>query len=176
MYGTALHLMHRWDLSGSQFAFRVAERRLIADVMKAASALGDGHSYAVAAGLLACQDPSTLRTVIPAGLIAFALELLVQTAVKAIVRRPRPFRRSAVILARVRPPGDFSFPSGHAAGAFVFASLAASVHPSAAAPCYSLAALVAVSRVANGVHYPSDVIAGAILGMVSAGIGVRLVR
>ncbi len=86
--------------------------------------------------------------------------------VKRIVRRRRPDRvAEAVPLARqVRMPSSTSFPSGHSAAAFAFATGAGHVLPSSGVPLRALAALVAYSRVHTGVHYPSDVLAGALLG------------
>lgn len=86
--------------------------------------------------------------------------------VKTIVHRRRPDRvAQEVPLARqVRMPSSTSFPSGHAAAAFAFATGAGHVLPSAGVPLRALAALVAYSRVHTGVHYPSDVLAGALLG------------
>jgi membrane-associated phospholipid phosphatase len=66
----------------------------------------------------------------------------------------------------VRMPISSSFPSGHSAAAFAFATGVGRVSPIAAAPLYGLATLVAYSRVHTGVHYPGDAIAGSVLGVV----------
>jgi membrane-associated phospholipid phosphatase len=86
--------------------------------------------------------------------------------VKPLVHRRRPDRAAeAVPLARqVRMPSSTSFPSGHAAAAFAFATGAGHVLPASGVPLRALGALVAYSRVHTGVHYPSDVLAGALLG------------
>jgi undecaprenyl-diphosphatase len=90
--------------------------------------------------------------------------------VKPIVHRRRPDRvAEEVPLARqVRMPSSTSFPSGHAAAAFAFATGAGNVLPSSGIPLRALGALVAYSRVHTGVHYPSDVLAGALLGSTLA--------
>jgi membrane-associated phospholipid phosphatase len=86
--------------------------------------------------------------------------------IKPIFRRRRPDRvAEAVPVARhVRMPSSTSFPSGHSAAAFAFATGAGQVMPAAAFPLRVLAALVAYSRVHTGVHYPGDVIAGSLIG------------
>jgi membrane-associated phospholipid phosphatase len=95
---------------------------------------------------------------------------LVNLAVKPLGRRRRPDRAAEqVAVARhVRMPSSTSFPSGHSAAAFAFATGVGHVLPLAAGPLRGLAALVAYSRVHTGVHYPGDVVAGALMGTVLA--------
>ncbi len=62
-------------------------------------------------------------------------------------------------------PTSRSFPSGHSAAAFAFATGVADISPAAAIPLRALAAVVAYSRVHTGVHFPGDVIAGALTGV-----------
>ena len=79
-----------------------------------------------------------------------------------------PFARRVPIARRVRMPASSSFPSGHAAAAFAFATGIGHTLPMVGAPLRALAALVAYSRVHTGVHYPGDVVAGALLGATFA--------
>lgn len=110
---------------------------------------------------------------------------------KRIVARARPCACLEDVKARVfAAPTDFSFPSGHSAGSFAFAIfvamvLVSSLEPSAGARerwlrraaaglLVALAVGVGVSRIALGVHFPGDVLAGAILGSTVALVGARL--
>jgi membrane-associated phospholipid phosphatase len=95
---------------------------------------------------------------------------VVNVAVKPLGRRRRPDRVAQnVPLARhVRMPASRSFPSGHSAAAFAFATGVGHVLPPAAVPLRALAALVSYSRVHTGVHYPGDVVTGALIGTALA--------
>jgi undecaprenyl-diphosphatase len=111
------------------------------------------------------------RRAAASGLVALVTTSGVVNAVlKLVGRRPRPDRVAAEVpLERqVRMPHSHSFPSGHTAAAVAFASGVGRVMPLAALPLDLLAAVVGYSRVHTGVHYPSDVLAGALLGAVIA--------
>jgi len=106
-----------------------------------------------------------------AGLTSVAMtSAVVNLAVKPLGRRRRPDRSTEMVpLARqVRMPRSSSFPSGHTAAAVAFATAAGRVLPLAGIPLHVLAALVGYSRVHTGVHYPGDVLAGALIGAVIA--------
>ncbi|MFJ4873083.1 phosphatase PAP2 family protein [Streptomyces sp. NPDC088757] len=93
---------------------------------------------------------------------------------KRLVRRPRPDREAARVVAgrHVPMPDSASFPSGHTASAVAFATAVGVVLPAAAAPLGLLASTVGYSRVHTGVHYPGDVAAGAVLGVASAAVSL----
>jgi undecaprenyl-diphosphatase len=85
--------------------------------------------------------------------------------IKALVGRVRPCDALAWCAPlMISSPGGPSFPSGHAAGAFAFATFVARLRPAFAAPALLFAVAVAWSRCFLGVHYPSDIACGAVLG------------
>jgi undecaprenyl-diphosphatase len=97
------------------------------------------------------------------------------TLLKAVTGRVRPC--NAMDWCRSLPidvPVDHSFPSGHAAGSFAFAVFVSRLDRRAAWFAFPLATLVAVSRVALGVHYPTDVLCGALLGSAIGWVGSAL--
>jgi membrane-associated phospholipid phosphatase len=107
------------------------------------------------------------------GLLSIAsTSAAVNLAMKPLARRRRPARvESARFAARYLPmPGSTSFPSGHAASGFAFAVAATRHLPRLAVPIRLLAGAVAYSRVHAGVHYPSDVLIGSIIGSGTAAV------
>ena len=123
------------------------------------------------AGLLALVGGSTGRRAAAEGLASVAVtSAVVNAAVKPLARRRRPDRLAGEVpVARhVRMPTSRSFPSGHSASAFAFATGVGHVSPAIAVPLRGLAAGVAYSRVHTGVHYPGDVLAGALIGTALA--------
>jgi undecaprenyl-diphosphatase len=95
---------------------------------------------------------------------------VVNLALKPLGKRTRPARaaQDVPIARHVRMPSTTSLPSGHSATAFAFVTAVGHVHPLAALPLRGLAAIVAYSRVHTGVHYPGDVVAGALCGSALA--------
>ncbi len=100
-------------------------------------------------------------------LAAVTAQSALVSVIKALVGRARPCDALGWCAAiGMRSPGGGSFPSGHAAGSFAFAAFIAVRAPRWAVPAFVWAVLVAWSRCVLGVHYPSDVVAGALLGSV----------
>ena len=114
----------------------------------------------------------------PLGAVLAGASYLVATGLanllKGVLDRPRPSVADPAIHPLVTVPGSSSMPSGHAAGAFAAAVAVGLVHPRLRWPLLLLAALIALSRVWLGVHYLTDVIAGAALGCVVAYAAFRI--
>lgn len=99
-----------------------------------------------------------------------ALSGISELILKWIVARPRPTADMGVHILAL--PGNFSFPSTHATLAFSFAYICATVDARIRLTVYTLAILISLSRIYLGVHYPSDILAGALLG-TAIGVFVR---
>ncbi|MFD5879502.1 bifunctional phosphatase PAP2/diacylglycerol kinase family protein [Streptomyces yangpuensis] len=101
----------------------------------------------------------------------------INTIGKWSVRRPRPLLEGVPVVRQLAvQPQTTSFPSGHSASAFAFTAGLALEAPALGAALAPVAASVAFSRVYTGVHYPSDVVAGAALGVAAAFVVRRLAR
>ena len=102
-------------------------------------------------------------------LTSTATSYLLDYVIKQLVKRPRPFL-SNPDLKPVYRPGEYSFPSGHTSSVFGMATSLSRAYPKwyVIAPSYLWAASMGYSRMYLGVHYPSDVGAGALLGVGSA--------
>jgi undecaprenyl-diphosphatase len=128
-----------------------------------------GVIWLVIAAVLAVvwRRPSIFLTVLAADVLAdLAAELG-----KVIVQRHRPFE------TQIGPKSNaHSFPSGHTATAFACATVLAHFVPRWRVPFFVLAALIGLSRVYNGMHYPTDVLAGAVLGVLIALLLLAVVR
>ena len=118
------------------------------------------------------------------GLIIFVFALLSVSisdgvgnwALKKTVQRPRPANTQGLDVQVRAPFGGYSFVSNHSTNMFSFASFTSAIFPPATVPLYTLATVVAYSRVYNGVHFPTDVICGALLGMIFGSLFARLCK
>lgn len=140
--------------------------------MRLISRSADYSRLSIASGvMLATVGGPTGRRAAASGLAAVTTTaLIVNLVVKPVGRRRRPDRTAGHVPVdrQVQMPASRSFPSGHTAAAVAFATGVARVLPTVGAPLHALAALVAYSRVHTGVHYPGDVLAGAVLGQTIA--------
>lgn len=144
-------------------------------LFRAASRLGDGvFWYALMTVLAVLGGSEGLAAATHMALTGLVVAGLYR-AMKGVIRRPRPFRRHAGIVARVRPLDEFSFPSGHTLHAVSFSLVAIAWYPFLAWLLLPFTALVAASRVILGVHYPSDVLAASAIGAAIASLSLSLV-
>ena len=100
-------------------------------------------------------------------LVAVGVAYVANVAVKLVVRRPRPTFDDLPQL--IGTPTQLSFPSSHATSSFAAARAYAPLLGAAGPAVYPLAAGMAATRVYLGVHYPSDILAGALLGTLLGG-------
>jgi membrane-associated phospholipid phosphatase len=130
------------------------------------AANNSGLWLAVAAGLGVVGGEAGRRAAVRGTAAIGVTSALVNLAVKSAWSRQRPDRAGARVPIRrnVRMPASTSFPSGHAASGFAFAAAIGRDQPWLGLVLRFLAAAVAYSRVHTGVHYPGDIVAGALIG------------
>lgn len=123
--------------------------------------------YGIISGNRKAEDIGTIMAV--AGLLNFGLTY----SAKIIINRKRPYERLDNVHLPAGKEGTKSFPSGHTSSAFTLATMMALNYPQwyVVVPAFTWAGLAAYSRMALGVHYPSDVLAGAIIG---TGVGLLI--
>ncbi|SEQ84337.1 undecaprenyl-diphosphatase [Amphritea atlantica] len=164
-----------FDVALYYLCFGTCRLPVMPTISRLISKLGDGGFYLVSGLLVAWLDIENGIDFLLAGLFVFAIELPVYMFLKQAIRRDRPCDRFADVIPQITPSDKFSLPSGHAAAAFVFASLLSYYYPALMLPAYTLASLIALARVFLGVHYPTDILAGAALGLTSSVIGLNLI-
>jgi undecaprenyl-diphosphatase len=147
--------------------FNLDEKRIFSSLLPWISHSANGYYYPLIPVILFLIDPVGAYSFLISAAIAFIIELPAYKIIKRCVKRFRPYEVNKKIKNRIMPSDRFSLPSGHTAAAWVIAILLAMHFPFLAIPVSMWAILVGVSRIYLGVHYPTDVLAGFILGAVS---------
>ena len=146
-------------------------------VMKAVTFLGDSGWFWIVLALALCCFRPTRRAGVAAA-IALLLSLLVNNiCLKPLIDRIRPYELVEGLICLVSPPGDASFPSGHAGASFAAgAAMVPYLRRRGGVCLLGLAGLNALSRLYVGVHFPTDVAAGVLIGLLLGFIASRLAR
>ncbi|MPY26677.1 phosphatase PAP2 family protein [Shewanella psychropiezotolerans] len=181
MFGTIAKL----DKQAFQYVFALSEHREWHLLARKISQTGDGPFYFIFSLTLLVSN-SRGGELFNLAFAAFILELPLYLILKNAIRRTRPCHRGAVYLEDMpvnveqgdsllpvtaansskpfEPSDKFSLPSGHTAAAFVMATSIWAIYPQWLLLAYSWAIAIGLSRIALGVHYPLDIVAGAVLG------------
>lgn len=152
---------------------RLVHHRGVRPFFASASRLGDGLVWYVLIGLMpllygrAAWEIS-LRMVLT-GAVGVGLYKLLKTR----LARTRPFEAHQGIVLGTAPLDKYSFPSGHTLHAVSFSLIVIAYHPQWAWLLVPFSGAVALSRVVLGLHYPTDVLAGAAIGALLASIGLQ---
>lgn len=137
-------------------------------VMAIFSMIGYNGFFVIALGLILLIFTKTRKTgfqVLMAVVIGFIIGNLI---LKNIVCRVRPYEAYTFLEPMVPTPPDTSFPSGHTTNVFAAATAIFLNHKKAGIAALVIASLVAFSRMYNAMHYPTDVLAGIVIGVGSA--------
>jgi undecaprenyl-diphosphatase len=161
---------YRWCLQLNRTSRRPAIRRLFAVV----SRLGDGMFwYTLAAALPIVYGERGIKPALRMALVG-VVGLAIYKYLKARLVRERPYISLAGVVPGTKALDRYSFPSGHTLHAVSFSSVAIAGFPELAVLLVPFTILVALSRVVLGLHYPSDVVAGASIGATLAAATLML--
>lgn len=162
-----IYSIHKYDVFMFTWLNNVGIHTTLVRLCRTISRTGDGLLYVALAAWLYWQrggaDP-LLHTM----MLAFAIERPIYFVLKNGFKRNRPQQALRDFRSVITPSDQFSFPSGHTSAAFMMATLVAYCFPPLMLGLYLWAALVGFSRVILGVHFPTDTLMGAALGVGSA--------
>lgn len=167
-FDTGLRAVVSWDEAWCLRFNHAASIPWCCAVFRAVSRLGDGLAwYVLMAGLLALVGASAVPVVLHM-VVAGAVGLAVYKWLKSRTLRPRPYEVHTAIQRGAQALDRFSFPSGHTLHAVSFSLVLLSYYPASAWLLVPFTLLIAASRLVLGLHYPTDVLAGAAIGAVIA--------
>lgn len=166
---TLLDRLHRADLAAYRALTSASSPGLDRALALVSEAANFSRPWVATAAVLALAGGRRGRRAALYGIASVAVSSgVVNLAIKPLWARRRPDRTGVPPGRHVPMPSSTSFPSGHSASAFAFATGVGAVIPAAGALLALPAATVAYSRVHTGVHYPGDVLVGSLTGIVLA--------
>ena len=169
-----LSRMHALDSALCVTVSHTNQYRLIRDWFRLISRLGDGvFWYGLMLAIIITQQMDGIKPVLHM-LAAGLTGTLIYKWLKHKTHRPRPFQVRQDVWVIGKPLDHFSFPSGHTLHAVAFSMVAMHYYPPLAVVLVPFMLMVAMSRVILGLHYPSDVLAGASIGYLIAQLYLTL--
>ena len=169
-----LHFIHNGDLITFHWCMCRKRQRQLTTLSKLISHSADGFYYLLIPLLILLLDTATAQFAFIALATAFCIERPVYYLLKKGLKRNRPADALPNFDSFITPSDQFSFPSGHTSGAFLSATVVATLIPVLFWPVYLWACLVGASRILLGVHFPTDTLAGALIGTTVATLILEL--
>jgi undecaprenyl-diphosphatase len=165
-----MRLIQSTDFKIIQYISDNAQSKFLDVLALAVTRLGDGGVVWILLALF-LSYPKETRPVGTVAFISLAINVIIcNLTLKPLIARPRPFEVMDLAIL-IRRPDDFSFPSGHTSASFAAATAIFLHYRSFGAPLLVLAFCISLSRLYLLVHFPSDIIAGILLGIISACLG-----
>ena len=170
-----INRMHQLDSHLCVAVNHTSQYRLIRDYFRIVSRLGDGvFWYGLMVGILIINASQGVTPVLHMALAGLFGTLLYKW-LKGKTLRPRPYEVHQDVWLTGKPLDKFSFPSGHTLHAVIFSLVAISYYPQLAVVLVPFTVMIGLSRVVLGLHYPSDVLAGAGIGALIAGLSFLVI-
>ncbi len=149
-------------------------RDWVVKVLKLVSRIGDGWIWYATVVVLPLFDSRSGTSASVRMICVGIVDITVYKIVKRWIARPRPFRTCAGIRECTPSLDEYSFPSGHTLHSVACSVILTAYYPMLGFVVWPLTGLIAVSRVVLGLHYPSDVVVGALIGAITATVSFNL--
>lgn len=162
------------DLQILDFLQQYCRNSVLDQILCAVSRLGDFGMVWIALTAVLLLVPKTRRTGVIVAMALILDLLLCNCLLKPLVARTRPYVINSAVEILIPKPVDYSFPSGHSAASFAVVTALYCVHSRLRYPAFVLSLMMAFSRMYLYVHYPSDVLGGALIGMICGCAATKL--
>lgn len=170
----AINQMVNWDREITFLMNKTLRWRTVSPFFRIISNLGNGKFwYALMLVLPLLHGQYGIKAALHMGLTAL-VTLLVYKSVKGVTQRPRPRAVYDAIMQGTAALDEYSFPSGHTMHAVSFSVIAVAWFPALLPLLVGFTLLVAISRVVLGLHYPTDVVLGALFGMLISQLSLMI--
>lgn len=164
-----LQTLHRADVAAFLKVVRACSLPAWQTLAGGVSRSADGWLYPLIPLVVAAFSPATALQLFYVLALGYALERTCYFVLKNRIKRNRPPKVIPGFSSAIQAPDEFSLPSGHTSAAFLAVTILTLFFPGSLLAClYLWSIAVAASRVALGVHFPLDTVAGAVLGSLTA--------
>jgi undecaprenyl-diphosphatase len=169
-----MQTIHTYDVGLFIWVMRRKSQKFLVKCARYISKAGDGYLYLFLALVLVWSHTSTDLLLLSCMAMAFALERPAYFIIKNSCKRDRP-QAVLNIQSVIIPSDQFSFPSGHTSAAFLMATLLSYFYPALMPFAFAWAISVGMARVVLGVHFPTDTLVGALMGMGMATLSIWII-
>lgn len=168
-----MQTIHDYDAGLFIWVTRRKSQKFLVKCARYLSKTGDGHLYVLLALLLAWSHTAADLALLSCMALALAIERPAYFIIKNLCKRDRP-PAALNVQSFIIPSDQFSFPSGHTSAAFLMATLLGYFFPVLMPFAFAWAVLVGMARVILGVHFPTDTLIGALMGVGVASLTIRI--